>query len=91
MKVITSEKEAQRIVDDLCHKHHLPPIRVTMRKQLDREDLDAEFNDETWTIEFERGISDKVLWHEFFHYALSLIKASEEVEEALSDTFAGLK
>lgn len=88
--MIMTEKDAQKVIDGLCSKHHLPPIKVHMVKKLGRDDIDAEFNPETWVIEFERGISSKVFHHEFFHYALALIRAAEEVEEALSDAFAGL-
>lgn len=91
VRVVTSEKVAQKVIDDLCSKHQLPTIKVIMRRNLGREDIDAFFNPETYQIEFVRGVSSKVLHHEFFHYALHVIRIAEEVEEVLSDAFAGLR
>lgn len=91
MKIVRSEKEAQRIVDGLCQKFSLPKIPVTMRKSLKRMNASAFFDQDTYEIEFEYGIPYKVLHHEFFHYAKRLLTVAEGLEEDLADAFAGLR
>lgn len=74
------EKEAQKIVDELCKFYEIPKIMV-----LSMEDLsgnDAEFHPDEYVIYYDKNRATKDdITHEIFHYIIRLIGRCEDLEE----------
>jgi len=77
-------KEAQKLLNEWCDDWEVPRIKSRIRPWLEGSAYGC-FDDVKFVIYLKEGQKKDVLWHEFRHYILCLIRRGFDIEERICD------